>query len=545
MSLMEASPTVATSHPERPGRAARGSRSRVAAHWNGVRMRRVAAGADPDAARRAVTLPVDWDDAAASALAELAPGQAGVALAQAAARWIAPLADAPGAGPELAARLSLLLLRRAACPDLQVWQLRHPDRPAFVLNLAAFARPGEGFDLDGMVAATDTLLEALRLLGRGGSGPGRLLLGNLDACLARLGLDYDSDAARDTATCLLSLASGRARSGHPRAGDADDRPPSRCIAVPGLAARALAAWRPAALALDEASRAGVPDATATEQPIETGLSVPGPADALLGFEACGIAPIFSPLRPDGRLAESTLARLAARGMSPEAALAASLAGERVLRAVDFTAVQAMQRAVRPFIDRGMPSVRSLEPATVPPAPLDPRPVAPEPHDPSQGELAVRRREELPSRRGGFTQKALVGGHRLYLRTGEYADGRLGELTISPTRDGPAQRGLMDAFCQAVNLGLQHGVPLERFVEAFAYTRFGPSGPVEGDAAVATATSPLDYVFRTLAQAYLGHVLPDAPHDHEPQEADDALLPLDLPRSSNAGVRQRHGLRLVG
>ena len=543
MTRMEASDTAATSLPEPSRRAARGSRSRVAAHWNGVRMRRVAAGADPDAATRAVTLPADWDDDAASALAELAPGQAAVALAQAASRWIAPLADAPGARPDLAARLSLLLLRRAACPDLPVWQLSRPDRPAFVLNLAAFAGPGAGFDLDGMAAAIDTLVEALRLLGRGGAGPARLLLGNLDACLARLGLDYDSDAGRDTAACLLALATGRARSGQPRSGDADETPPASGTAVPGLAARALAAWRPASAPLD------APDAARTVLPVETGLSVPGPADALLGFEACGIAPIFSPLRPDGRLADSTLARLAARGMSPEAALAASLAGERVLRAVDFTAVQAMQRAVRPFIDRAgadrgateraMPSLRSLGLATVPPAPLDPKP-----RDPAQRDDAARRRE-LPSRRGGFTQKASVGGHRLYLRTGEYADGGLGELTISPTRDGPAQRGLMDAFCQAINLGLQHGVPLERFVEAFAYSRFGPSGPVEGDAAVATATSPLDYVFRTLAQAYLGHVLPDAPHDHEPQVADDALLPLDLPRSSSAGVRHRHGLRLVG
>ncbi len=535
---MDASETIATNPAEPARRAVRGSRSRIAAHWNGVRMRKLAAGADPDRATRPVTLPADWDDDAASALAELAPGQAGVVLAQAAARWIAPLADAPGAAPELGARLSLLLLRRAACPDLSIWQLAHADRPAFVLNLAAFAQPGDGFNLDGMVSAIATLVEALHLLRRGGGGPGRLLLGNLDACLARLGLDYDSDAARDTAACLLALASGCARSGPAggagfgpaggagfgqAGGDGGDMPPSRGVPVPGLAARARSAWRPAA--------------AECERSIETGLSAPGPADALLGLEACGIAPIFSPLRPDGRLAESTLARLAARGMSPASALAASLAGEPVLRAVDFTAVQAMQRAVRPFIDRGTSSLRPVGAAVTPQTP-------PDPGQPDPRRVGAHRRE-LPSRRGGFTQKASVGGHRLYLRTGEYADGSLGELTISPTRDGPAQRGLMDAFCQAISLGLQHGVPLERFVEAFAYTRFGPSGTVEGDASVATATSPLDYVFRTLAQAYLGHAMPDAPHDHEPQEADDALLPLDLPRSSNAGVRQRHGLRLVG
>ncbi len=536
MTRMNASDSLATSPPEHPLRAARGSRSRLAAHWYGVRMRRADAGADPDAATRPVTLPADWDDDAAAALAELAPGQGGVTLAQAAAHWIAPLADAPDAAPELGARLSLLLLRRAACPDLPVWQPTRPDRAAFVLNLAAFAQPGDGFDLDGMVAAIDTLLEALRLLNRPGLAPGRLLLGNLDACLARLGLDYDSDAARDTAACLLALATGRARCGHP-CGEAGDRLPTRGVAVPGLAARALAAWQTAA---DEGTAGRhAPKASGAAQPIETGLSVPGPADALLGLEACGIAPIFSPLRPDGRLADSTLARLAARGLSPESALAASLAGEPVLRAVDFTAVRAMQRAVRPFVGRGLASPQALGPAAVPHALPEPAP-----HDAAQGQVAGRCRE-LPSRRGGFTQKASVGGHRLYLRTGEYDDGSLGELSISPTRDGPAQRGLMDAFCQAISLGLQHGVPLQRFVEAFAYTRFGPGGAVEGDASVATATSPLDYVFRSLSAAYLGRALPDAGHGEAPPEADDALLPLDLPRSSNAGVRQRHGLRLVG
>ena len=524
---------------------AMGSIARIAAHWNGVRMRRVRAGADPDSATRLVTLPADWDDSAAAALALLAPGRAEVSLAQAATRWIHALADDTAAdiaagstpvGTDLAGRLATMLLYRIAAPNQAVWQGTRATAPAFVLNLAAFVRPGSGFDVNGFAAAVGAVSEALLVLVRTGGRSGRVLLGNLDACLAGLGLDYDSEPARDVAACLLALATASA---HPDRVPPQDvrQPPARCV-VPALAKRANAAWQQAA--------AQAPDRNAElfseAGHIETGLSVPGPVDALLGFEACGIAPIFSPLRPDGRLAASTLARLAARTMSPEAALAASLAGETVLRAADFASVQAMHRAVSPFIDRMTAPVPSHQPVQPVSRVADDRAVA-----------ALPARRELPSRHGGFTQKAAVGGHRLYLRTGEYPDGSLGELAISPMRDGPAQRGLMEAFGQAVSLGLQHGVPLEAYVEAFAYTRFGPSGAVEGDASIGNATSLLDYAFRTLAHAYLGRALPDAPQhaagDSTLDAAAEALLPLDLPRASNAGVkpgvRQRHGLRLVG
>ena len=512
--------------------------ARLAAHWHGVRMRKVRAGADPDAPTRLVTLPADWDDSAASALAQLAPGRAEVSLAQAATRWIAALADDTpdgAAGTDLGGRLATMLLQRIAAPSQAVWQGSRDAAPAFVLNLAAFARPGSGFDVNGFAAAVGAVSEALLVLVRTGGRPGRILLGNLDACLAGLGLDYDSEPAREVAACLLALATASAHPDRVPPHGAGQRPPTRCVA-PMLARRADAAWQQAAAHAPD--RHAEPTSGAGQ--IETGLSTPGAVDALLGFEACGIAPIFSPLRPDGRLAASTLARFAALAMSPEAALAASLAGETVLRTADFASVQAMHRAVSPFIDRL-------------PAPLLP-------HQPlsasTDARIAAGRpaRRELPSRHGGFTQKAVVGGHRLYLRTGEYPDGSLGELSISPVRDGPAQRGLMEAFGQAVSLGLQHGVPLEAYVEAFAYSRFGPNGAVEGDASVASATSPLDYVFRSLAQAYLGQALPDAPQQAEPghplsETASEALLPLDLPRTSSAGikprVRQRHGLRLVG
>jgi ribonucleoside-diphosphate reductase alpha chain len=113
------------------------------------------------------------------------------------------------------------------------------------------------------------------------------------------------------------------------------------------------------------------------------------------------------------------------------------------------------------------------------------------------------RRVLPYRRKGYTQKARVGGHKIYLRTGEYEDGSLGEVFIDMHKEGSAFRSLMDSFAIAISLGLQYGVPLEEFVETFTFTRFEPSGIVEGNEAIKMATSILDYLFRELAISYLG------------------------------------------
>jgi ribonucleoside-diphosphate reductase alpha chain len=118
------------------------------------------------------------------------------------------------------------------------------------------------------------------------------------------------------------------------------------------------------------------------------------------------------------------------------------------------------------------------------------------------ERIVAKRQRLPQRRKGYTQKAVVGGHKVYLRTGEYGDGRLGEIFIDMHKEGAAFRSLMNNFAIAISIGLQYGVPLEEFVEAFTFTRFDPSGIVEGNDAIKMATSILDYVFRELAVSYL-------------------------------------------
>ncbi len=112
------------------------------------------------------------------------------------------------------------------------------------------------------------------------------------------------------------------------------------------------------------------------------------------------------------------------------------------------------------------------------------------------------RRKLPQRRAGYTQKATLAGHKVYLRTGEYEDGTLGEIFIDMHKEGAAYRSLMNSFAIAISLGLQHGVPLEEFVDAFIFTRFEPNGMVVGNERIRMATSVIDYIFREVAISYL-------------------------------------------
>ncbi len=123
------------------------------------------------------------------------------------------------------------------------------------------------------------------------------------------------------------------------------------------------------------------------------------------------------------------------------------------------------------------------------------------------------RAKMPERRKGYTQKAIVGGHKVYLRTGEYADGQLGEIFIDMHKEGAGFRAMMNNFAIAVSVGLQYGVPLEEFVDAFTFTKFEPAGMVQGNDSIKNATSILDYIFRELAVSYLdrtdlAHVKPE-------------------------------------
>src|SRR5207253_1633456 len=115
----------------------------------------------------------------------------------------------------------------------------------------------------------------------------------------------------------------------------------------------------------------------------------------------------------------------------------------------------------------------------------------------------RTRRKLPDRRKGYIQKAAVGGHKVYLHTGEYDDGELGEIFIDMHKEGAAFRSLMNNFAIGISIGLQYGMPIEEFVDAFVFTRIEPAVPVTGNDSVKSATSILDYIFRELGISYLG------------------------------------------
>jgi adenosylcobalamin-dependent ribonucleoside-diphosphate reductase len=141
---------------------------------------------------------------------------------------------------------------------------------------------------------------------------------------------------------------------------------------------------------------------------------------------------------------------------------------------------------------------------------------------------IAKRRSMPQRRSGYTQKATISGHKVYLRTGEYEGGQLGEIFIDMHKEGAAFRSLMNNFAIAISLGLQHGVPLEEFVEAFTFTRFEPNGPVIGHDHIKMATSILDYIFRELAVSYLGrydlaHVQPSMQMDAMGPEAQEEYI----------------------
>jgi len=129
---------------------------------------------------------------------------------------------------------------------------------------------------------------------------------------------------------------------------------------------------------------------------------------------------------------------------------------------------------------------------------------------------IAKRRRLPDRRTGYTQKAKINGQSVYIRTGEYDNGQLGEIFIDMHREGAAFRSLLNCFAISISLGLQHGVPLEEFVDAFVFTRFEPSGIVSGNDKIKMATSVIDYIFRELAVTYLGR--------NDLSHADDEIKP---------------------
>ncbi len=480
------------------GRARATNRKFLPPPWQGIRLRRASIGADPDAPEIPVTLPSAWDDQAASALAALASPNKQADLIASASAWIDPVAASLG-DPSIAQKLHLLLRERRGAPSIGVWRLEPEPKPGFTLNLPGFFSAETGFDHAAFGEAADVAVAALTAAAPQAD---TLMIGIADLALllAQMGLDYDSDQARQTGVDLAAFLTARATLA--------SQGRHRCL---------------------------------------SGILPAGPVEALLGVETTGIAAPVAALDGQLQLARWARALLAARGASLEGA---NLEGASLEVASLEQALAAAISGGDPFAVPSPAAARAMHAA-----------VAPQFHTaPERASIALSvrapnlrgpaSREPLPARRAGYTQKASIGGHRVFVRTGEHADGRLGDLAIAIPRENAAFRGLMDAFASAVSIGLQHGAPLEAFIEAFTLTRFGPAGAVEGDPAVSRATSLIDYVFRHLAANYPNDLeLPPAAPELEERLAQADLLPflpMELPRNPPAPAPPRRPiLKLVG
>ena len=502
--------------------------------WEALALTRWKLSADPDAPPRAVAIPAGWEVEAGEALAGLMPGAGPITLPRAAEGWIgravgrglkAGLMDGAGA-IHLAEGLRALLLTRRGAPGAEVWRGTAAEA-RYVLNLPGFLDAEGGFDFDGYAESVRIGVRFLDALGRGRAGRLRLGFADMAGLLAALGLAYDCVEARHVAAGIAALTRGTAEAESGRIADRMGArepvallwpAPPEVTALPGLA-------RAARSALDAAAGcAGLRHAALVV------LTPADAAEALLGAETAGIFPAagatHAVVTPDGPTDIPTRAALAAARRAP------TRLGQ-VLAPVNETGRKLMAEAVLPFLHAAPPA-----PVAVPGPPRAhiERPRA-------HGMLAH-------PRSAGGTFHASVGGHRVAMRTAEDGNGALREVAFTLSKEAAAYRSLMDCFAQAVSLGLSRGVPLEEYVTAFSYTRFGPSGAVEGDEAITRATSVLDWAFRRLALDYLGRA--DLP---EPTEADCApdslgtpaqqapLLPLDLPTATGPGDRRR-GFRIV-
>jgi ribonucleoside-diphosphate reductase alpha chain len=450
-----------------------------------------------------------------------------------------------------------------------------------------------GFDVDAFEAAVALLGRALAAAS---DSPGVIGLAGLGEWLVAHGLDYDSDAARETARELY-LAAGRAivgmgpglalfrdpelelRLGGGRlSGEPWGGPVTLAESADGATVRVLsdAAIRGLALAGVEAAeahalllgRADLSDAPGVSQaallargftdheiaaveaalPLVTrlceafapsvigegflrdvmGATVDQLADtrfdalALMGFTAADVAAaeahalgadslaeaeFLTPIVRDIFRTSETLGEASRRAMSQALGLALAVPPvaeiELPWSATPADVLTVLREATGPIRVR-----RASAPADLVldlPSLGEARAARPEPEERIVERVVERdrTRRKLPDRRKGYIQKAAVGGHKVYLHTGEYDDGELGEIFIDMHKEGAAFRSLMNNFAIAISIGLQYGVPLDEFVDAFVFTRFEPAGPVTGNDTVKSATSILDYIFRELGVSYLG------------------------------------------
>lgn len=498
--------------------------------WNGVQMCRLHAAIDPDAPLQMVEIPESWDKEAATAILNFCPeyytDKSPIQADILASRWIFPLCRQTSTiTPQ---DWETLLLFRQACPNDAIWKNNYNAKLGITINLAAFASSEKGFNARTYRHALHVATQTLRILhnqqsnNTNGELPftkitkkpryndtldllsvppkptaGTIYLSNLDACLAQLGYDYDHPDSRDIACCIACFTTLLAN-----IGCGSDFLPllPDWNALLELSKEAKELW---ALASEEPE---------TAQPrVNTSFSLPNNvADLLLGVETCGFHPNFSPLKENGHLKTSTLLRLFHRGYTLETALAALLSSETILALPSMQSQYAMHKALVGFVTH---------------MPAKPDPIT----NPLSLKATLPRgvRKTLPPRRKGITQKASIAGRSLLLRTNEYEDGSLGELSITTTKENTMIKGLLDYLSQAVTIGLQYGASLDDYVDIFAYSHFGISGTVEGDPNAMYATSILDYCFRALSDIYLEKFLPDAPNNIREKENYSPMLPFQL------------------
>jgi ribonucleoside-diphosphate reductase alpha chain len=459
------------------------------------------------------------------------------------------------------------------------------------VNLMAFWSAG-GFDIDAFEAAVALLSGALAA---GSEGPGVIGLAGLGEWLVAHGLDYDSDAARETARELY-LAAGRAiagaglalfrdpelelrlgagrLSGEPWAGpmtlaESADGEPVRVLSEAAIRGLALAGVDAADAHAELLGRADLADAPGvnhaallargfTDHEIAAveavlpmvarladafapsvigegflrdvmGASAEQLADpqfdalALMGFTAADVAAAEAHALGADSLADAAFLTPIARdifrtgevlGESPRRAMVRALDVALAVPPVAEPALlwDATPAEVLATLRQAAGAIRVRRDAAPADLSLDLPSVGdarsartPEPEERIIERVVERERtrRKLPDRRKGYIQKAAVGGHKVYLHTGEYDDGELGEIFIDMHKEGAAFRSLMNNFAIAISIGLQYGVPLDEFVDAFVFTRFEPAGPVTGNDTVKSATSILDYIFRELGVSYLG------------------------------------------
>jgi ribonucleoside-diphosphate reductase alpha chain len=393
---------------------------------------------------------------------------------------------------------------------------------------------------------------------------------NLGSLLMRLGLPYDSDAARGVAAGITAVLAGHAyktsaelaASRGPFTGwEASADSMSRVLEKHRAAARALGAECPRELreaaredwdaAIDGAATHGCRNAQVTV------LAPTGTIGLLMDCDTTGVEPDFALVKTKRLAGGGTLQivntavapALAKLGLSPAAiadvlrylADTESLEGAPHLDPKDYPVFDCAQRcgrsgtrflspeshlammaAVQPFLSGGISKTVNLpNDATIEDVQRAYeeawrlglksiaiyrdgckafQPLATRSPERSTERASIRMR--LPKRRYGFTQEATVGGHKLFVRTGDYEDGTLGEIFIDMHKEGATFRSLMNCFAMSISLGLQYGVPLATYVEQFTFTRFEPQGIVQGDENVKVATSVIDYIFRVLGIAYL-------------------------------------------